>query len=418
MIDWQISTLKLSAFDPALIGMEGIAYDGKQFLYVCPHASLAIAQIDTATFQVVASLDISTLIPHAGPGGPTAPAFFGASYSATDNALYLWPHSTSTVSYNFIVRVDVGNFTPSGVSYIDITNNATNAVPVTWAGNGGATDATHGYMFGNVLGPTNPLVLRVGLGNNFTAAGLTVLDCSSVLNQCAGTMWFDGKYIWVTGSYEPAGITTQQSYYVRIDPANFDLAHTVFTPYGAVGDAPVGWVDDGKSIWSVTNALDATPTYQFDKASLTVVGSWPWNPNITTRNVPWAEFGCYDGFRWAYVPSNTEAKVFVIDTQNPGSFSLIDLGTLSGCEPGALAINGFAYLCPFTGTTGPTGTMVRFKLQPPPPPGGAVASWIKISSPVTPADDEVKDTVTGVVLTDQTGLPVLADLPATVWTPQ
>ena len=64
-----------------------------------------------------------------------------------------------------------------------------------------------------------------GLGAGFTSASVAILDLSSFASSLGGTGFADGVNNWVTASYQPtSGQPPRVSYYVKLDPANFDAA--------------------------------------------------------------------------------------------------------------------------------------------------------------------------------------------------
>src|SRR4051812_16402510 len=113
--DFQISTLNMLATNPALRVTEGLAYDAP-YLYVTPHNYFVIAKIDTRTFTIVDTLDLSKF-------DPSLTAMLGSFI--VGGFLYILPHLTNggpsgPIYQSHVVRIDLGNFTPAGCSLLKV----------------------------------------------------------------------------------------------------------------------------------------------------------------------------------------------------------------------------------------------------------------------------------------------------------
>jgi hypothetical protein len=243
--DFQISTLDMAAVDPALRVTEGLAYDAP-YLYVTPHNYFVIAKIDTRTFQIVDTLDLSKV-----DRGLTA--MLGSF--VVDGFLYILPHLSSTgpTYQGNVVRVDLGNFTPAGCSVLKAfdasqTLNALN----------GRTDGVHGYLNMHVAGQV--MVTRFGLGADFNPASISTV----VIDTIDGFPVQQGNLIAVDQSAahiltmvitaRGKGYAEQQTdlWLVSIPTREFTAqaatSHRLTNVGYLKGAVPIA-VDDGKNLW-------------------------------------------------------------------------------------------------------------------------------------------------------------------------
>lgn len=212
------TVLNLQASDPLAGGFTGGFTDGR-YGYLVPLWNLAalpgksgrVQRIDLANFASggVSTLDVATV----------NPALAGFGNGVTDGRYgYLLPYYNNSGPSGVIGRVDLRNFTAGGVTSLDLAS-----VDATLVG-GGPGFVNGGYVYMAVNGYSPPTVgklVRVAIGN-FTPGGVTVLNLAA---SGAGLSGFsaavtDGRY----GYLIPYNDGNWQGKLVRIDLATFAVA--------------------------------------------------------------------------------------------------------------------------------------------------------------------------------------------------
>lgn len=370
--DFQLSPLNMVAAHPNLNVTEGFAYEAP-YLYVTPHNYFVIAKIDTRTFKIVDTLDISK-------ASPAYTAMLGSFIA--DGFLYILPHlSNSGPTYQSnVVRVDLKNFTPAGVSALKVfdASQALNTL-------NGRSDGVHGYL--NMHVDSRILVTRFGLGPNFNAGSISSVSIDTIdgLPVVQGNLVaVDEKAAYIltkvkTTPGAPPGEGKSDLWLATIPTANFTAKAASFQRLTHVDylrtAIPIA-IDDGENLWVPPMPIPNGPLKgkfvgvikvpKADPAKVTVhqgPATQPYPPATWVSGMP-----IYDGWRYGYVPSTTSPHILQIDTHNPGTVHLIDVAVHSGGFPmWGLGYDGhWGYATTFNGGA---GMCVRF-LVPPSPVAG------------------------------------------------
>jgi hypothetical protein len=145
-----------------------------------------------------------------------------------------------------VVRVDLQNFTPSGVSVLNLA-----AVDGDLAGfSSGFTDGRYGYFvpYMNNSGYSGK-VARVDL-SNFTASGVTVLDLGAMSSNLTGFTggFTDGHYGYFVpyhgsalarvdlANFTPSGVTTRLTWFSNFGGSFTDGRYGYLVPYYSAGN--------------------------------------------------------------------------------------------------------------------------------------------------------------------------------------
>jgi hypothetical protein len=221
-----VTILNLQDVDARLSGFRGGFTDGRHAYFV-PYENYSgpvgrLARVDIANFTSggVTVLDLAAVDPNL--------VKFGGSFTS---GRYAW---LVTFSYSItkIARVDLANFTTGGVTVLDLTTFD----PSLTGFSGAFTDGRYGYLIPYLSAPGVPAgrLVRIDLAD-FTESGVTVLDLTSVSAALKGFVggFTDGRYAWLaphTGTtaaridlanFTPSGVTA-------VDLAAFDHAATKF----------------------------------------------------------------------------------------------------------------------------------------------------------------------------------------------
>lgn len=212
------TVLNLQATDPLAGGFTGGFTDGR-YGYLVPLWNLAalpgksgrVQRIDLANFASggVTALDVATVNPAlAGFGGGVTDGRYG----------YLLPYFNNSGPSGVVGRVDLRNFASGGVASLDLASVDASLV------GGGPGFVAGGYVYMAVNGYNPPTVgkfVRVAIGN-FTPGGVTVLDLAASAPGLSGfsAALSDGRY----GYLVPYNNGTSQGKLVRIDLATFTVA--------------------------------------------------------------------------------------------------------------------------------------------------------------------------------------------------
>ncbi|MES2443448.1 MAG: hypothetical protein V4574_11510 [Pseudomonadota bacterium] len=361
--DFRISNLNMVATNPALAITEGAACDGR-YLYVTPHDQYVIAKIDTRSFKIVDTLDLSKV--DAGFTG-MAGSFVAGGY------LYVLPHMSNSgpVYQDNVVRVDLGNFTPAGCDSLAVLDAGKSLSAL-----GGLTDGTNGYL--NITVSNQIAVTRFGLGASFNAKSVSTVSIPTIAGYpvLLGTLVAVDKsnaYVVATVvTYAGTGNNdrTMDLWLVSIPTANFTAKAAKFqrltnVPYLG-GSVPKVYtaVDDGKNLWCPPMPILAGPmvgsflgVMKIPKANPAAVSIQQGRSAKAPTSA--AAAGCtsvYDGWRYGYIASQSNAQIMQLDTQEGGRIDLIDISAKSGGYPMfglgydghwvyAVSFNGGAGLC-------------------------------------------------------------------------
>lgn len=359
--NYRISTLNMLTTSAQLAITEGLAYD-KPYLYITPHNTFVIAKVDTRSFTIVATLDLSQV-------SPTLTGMLGSFIAG--NYLYVLPHlsnGATTFYQSDVVMVDLNNFTPAGCTTLAVLDAS-----VTISGMNGRTDGVNGYI--NVQSTNFAVVTRFGLGKNFNAASIQTVTLSSVAGfpvTKSNLVAVDQNNVYsvamcITKQASGAGHNDRQTdlFLITIPTKNFTAAAATFQRLTNVhflrNNLPIAF-DDGQNLWIPPIPIVAGPltgkfvgVIKVPKANPAGVqvfqgpSSQPVPPTTTNCGMP-----VYDGSRYGYITADSAPQVVQIDTRNPGVVNLIDISAASGNYPMfGLGYDGhWAYACSFNGAGG------------------------------------------------------------------
>ena len=187
-------------------------------------------------------LDVST-------GNTSAKGFYGGF---TDGRYaYLVPYYNGSVQHGIFTRVDLQNFTSTGVTYLDVST----------AGNtgakgfvGGFTDGRYGYLVPNYNTAEHGIFTRIDL-KNFTTTGVTYLDVSTAGNTGAKGLrggFTDGRYAYLVPCYNGVGYN---GILTRVDLLNFTITGVTYLDVSTAGNTGAtgfeGGFTDGKYAYLV-----------------------------------------------------------------------------------------------------------------------------------------------------------------------
>ncbi|MCW3848429.1 hypothetical protein OF829_14400 [Sphingomonas sp. LB-2] len=360
---YRISSLNMLTTSPQLAVTEGAACD-PPYLYVTPHNSYMIAKIDTRTFKIVDTLDL-TLV------DPSLTGMLGSFVAG--GYLYVLPHLSNTgpLYQDNVVRVDLSNFTPAGCQTLAVLKSGPKL-----SGSNGLTDGVNGYL--NLTVNKMVAVTRFGLGANFNSASVSMV----AIPEIAGYPVLLGYLVAVdqTNAYMIATVLTYAGtgnndrtmdlWLVTVPTANFNAKAAKFQRLTNLnflgGSMPAIYtaMDDGQNLWTFPMPVLSGPqtgkflgVMKIPKANpaAVTINQGPTSQAYPSRSsVSGTTF--YDGWRYGYVASQTAAQILQLDTQNPGVVNPIDISANSGSYPMyglgydghwgyAVSFNGGAGLC-------------------------------------------------------------------------
>jgi hypothetical protein len=260
-----VSMVDIGAVEANAIGFYGGFTDGR-YGYLPPYANAAgkhgnLARIDLQNFTStgVTILNLQSV--------DTAYAGFIGGF--TDGRYgYLIQYYNNPGPAGRVVRVDLTNFsaTPAAVTSVNLASIDPQLVGLT----GGFTDGRYAYVFGAGYSPLNGKVARIDLAN-FTTGGVTVLDLTTVnpaLRGFAGGFQ-DGRYGYLVPYYN--GV--HHGNFVRIDLGNFSASGVTVLDVAGVDASLVGFLGgftDGRYAWLAP--YNGTKTARIDLANFSASG--------------------------------------------------------------------------------------------------------------------------------------------------
>jgi hypothetical protein len=188
------------------------------------HGIFTRIDLEDFTISGVTYLDVSTA------GNTNAKGFIGGFTDGHNG--YLVPYFNGSSHNGILTRVDLQNFTTSGVTYLDVsTAGNTNARGF----HTGFTDGRHGYLvpFNN---PTyNGILTRVDL-QNFTTSGVTYLDVSTAGNTNAKGFnggFTDGRYGYLVPFFNGS---SHHGIFTRVDLEDFTTSGVSYLDVSTAGN--------------------------------------------------------------------------------------------------------------------------------------------------------------------------------------
>jgi hypothetical protein len=359
-------SIDLATVDPDLVGFEGGFTDGR-YGYLVPNkgeTSGKIARIDLQSF-ITSSVTILNL-------AAVDSDLHGFYDSFTDGRYgYFVPFvNASFTPFGKIARVDLQNFTTSGVTVLNLQ-----AIDPDLKGfSDGFTDGRYAYLVpGFGINPTGKIP-RIDL-QNFTAGGVTVLDLTGVdpsLKPMGGG-FTDGRYAYIVpaSSISPAKVA-------RIDLQNFTITGVTLLDLSLVDPNLKGFssITDGRYGYLVPSSGSPQPgkMVRFDLQNYTPGG-------VTVLDLTTVDLGL-NGFNGAFIAGQYVHLVPHLHTgATPhGTLTRVDLRnfTVSGVtwidlmatDPNLKGFYGgftdgrYGYLVPgYPGGGGAHGNFVRFQLS-------------------------------------------------------
>jgi hypothetical protein len=177
-------------------GFQGGFTDGR-YAYLVPHNNGAfhgnLTRVDLMNYTTtgVTYLDVSTA------GNTGAKGFVGGF---TDGRYaFLVPYNNGSLYHGIVTRVDLSNYTTSGVSYLDVSTGNTGARGF-WSG---FTDGRYGYLVPYYNGAAHGTFTRVDL-YNFTSSGVTYMDVTAAGDSSAKGFFggfTDGRHAYLAPFY-------------------------------------------------------------------------------------------------------------------------------------------------------------------------------------------------------------------------
>jgi hypothetical protein len=368
-------------------GFVGAFTDGR-YGYFVPNITYLPTTGTTKTHGVVARLDLGDRTNNAmtylnlTQGGRTDAV--GCEYGFSDGT-YAYFISTNSGSNGLVVRVDVENFTPTGISYLDVTQANASAKGF----KGGFTDGRYGYLvpYGN---SNNGLFTRFTL-SNFTTAGVSFLDIASTNASAVGFHqgFCSGKYGYLVPNTNQSGAhgfftrvnlqdfstvdildlttvaanlkgftggfalnnyaylvptrtstTTYHGNVARISLSNFAISEVSYLDVSLSNSFAIGFSEgftDGRYGYLVPFQNSSTPTYhgvltRFDTYNFTLSGTSYMDLSLANSNLKGFRGGFTDG-EFGYLSPNTianntytsQAAIFNLADFNIGSVWRVDL---------------------------------------------------------------------------------------------
>jgi len=185
-----VSYLDLTTVNANLKGFRGGFTDGT-YGYFVPrendggdHGNLARIDLSDFSTSGVSYLNLSTV-------NANLKGFHGGFTDGTYG--YFVPRAIDGAAHGNVARVDLTDFSTSGVSYLDLTTVNSNLKGFV----GGFTDGTHGYFVPRDNGADHGNVARVDL-SDFSASGVSYLDLTTVDASLKG---FSGGFTDGTHGY-------------------------------------------------------------------------------------------------------------------------------------------------------------------------------------------------------------------------
>ena len=191
-------------------GFSGGFTDGR-YAYLVPINNGIVARVDLNSFNTagISYINVSAA------GNANANGFMGGF---TDGRYaYLVPYMNILLEWHGIVtRIDLRNFTTSGVSYLDVSIGHAGAIGF----QGGFTDGSYAYLVPNYTNsPINAggIFTRIDL-SNFTASGISYVNVTTgnALARYFAGGFTDGSYAYLVPSNNAAGYVC-----TRVDLNNF-----------------------------------------------------------------------------------------------------------------------------------------------------------------------------------------------------
>ena len=234
-------------------------------------------------------------------GNTLANGFYGGF---TDGRyLYLVPNQRGGTLHGILTRVDLQNYTTTGVSYLDVSTSNTRARNFA----GGCTDGRYAYLVSNSNNTTSCIFTRLNL-NDFTISGVTHL---SVTTNNAGAQGFAGVFTHNAYAYLVPNYNTTSDFngiLTRVDLNNYTTSGVSYLDVSTAGNTLargfIGGFTDGIYAYLVPNNNYARGVFtRVDINNFTTSGVSYVDVSIANTNAKGFRAGFTDG-RYAYLVPN------------------------------------------------------------------------------------------------------------------
>jgi hypothetical protein len=246
-----VTVLDLTTVDSGLQGFHGGFTDGR-YGYLVPFQNSAgitgkVARVDLLNFTT-SGVSVLSL-------GLVDNDLRGFDGGFTDGRYgYFVPNYTGNGYSGKVARLDLLDFSATGVTALDLAG-----VDARLKGfSGGFTDGRYGYFVPNYNGSLSGVVARVDL-QNFTPSGVTVLDLPAVESGLEGFIggFTDGRYAYFVPYQNNAGFTGKLA---RVDLLNFTTSGVTSLSLGMMDSGLKGFkggFTDGRYGYLVPNQNDS-----------------------------------------------------------------------------------------------------------------------------------------------------------------
>jgi hypothetical protein len=239
------ATLNVAVGNAAGRGFHGLFTDGR-YAYLVPYQNPTVGQsgvltrvdLNNWTDSGVSYLNVAS-------GNALACGFSGGF---TDGRYgYLVPYTNNTSTHGICTRIDLQNFTSGGVSYLDVAVGNANAKQFA----SGFTDGTYAYL----IPMANGIFTRINL-QNFTAGGVSYLNLTTINSAYWGGFVYgnfgylvpssSGIFVrvnlvdWTIGSVSSLNVSVGNVLANGFRGGFTDGTYGYLAPYGPYGTGPHG----------------------------------------------------------------------------------------------------------------------------------------------------------------------------------
>ena len=239
-----VTSVDVASVNAAYKGFVG-GYSNGRYAFLVPeyygvfHGNLVRVDLQNFTTSGVTNVNVESL----------NAAYKGFVGGFTDGRYAYMVPDNNGARHGNLIRIDIQNFSTSGVTNVNVES-----VNAAYKGfNGGFTDGSYAYLVPNSNGVQHGNLVRVDL-QNFTTSGVTGVDLSTVNVAYKGfsSGFTDGRYGYLVPGYN----TTQHGNLVRVDLQNFSTSGVANVDVGAVNGAYKGFsggFTDGRYGYLVPN---------------------------------------------------------------------------------------------------------------------------------------------------------------------
>lgn len=327
----------LTDIDPTLTRGESLFSDGLNIYLMC-HTNSKLVRLNTS-LGITGILDLSLF------GGTFTGGFTDGRYG------YLLPHGT-IVGFTKILRIDLQNFTLSGVTVLDPGPlDTTNLI---FGANGGFTDGQYGYAtYSDLTGNSYSIVRFSTL--NFTTSGCTILTLATTTSPMkvgSSAQLTDGTYGYFLLLVGPDTDCNYVMKIVKVTLATMTIIDTLtFDILEPQWKGMTMLIDNDKLYVSPNVGLKMKQISLYPIFGL--CGEFEIT-NGVTANSQWGN-ACRLG-RYGYFLSAYHPTIMRIDLDNPGAYEIF---TTTNTDPDGLPYGLGLILAPWLFVTSDSTTVGR-----------------------------------------------------------